>query len=493
MNSVSSSRKFYKTSNDNEKFQRSNNGSSEQVNQEELNSREKIKDTISTILDVPNTRSWEVIDQIPNEGLYMVHYTNTADLTQYGELRGIIVDINSKEIVCRSYAHSPIAVYSKLELNNNLLSIYDENGMIHEFNEKTMRIKRGYEGVMIRIFKHNNNIYFSTHRRINAINSKWGNSLTFKDMYKQLINIDPEEMFNPDEASSPVVQLFVLVHPDVQQVSKINLSKGGFPIYFGGKLVRDVPDENKYSKYFNLSQFSEDIEERITIPEANEFLTYGHYPEVKLSSDERLNPGEFVVIQDVQEGEVRDMVVIHSLAYNWRSFVRNNNSNLHLQFYKLFIFMGKNAVNDKFPMINYFPESYIEKILDNGPLIMWPVNNKNKIESNALYRIWASLLLAVPLDKQRVVFNLLKEYHEDKRELKNYLIKLLDYEDINSKDISEDTKQLIIDVKNTNHPLNEDYRKNLIKEINFRVDRMKGQSLYRMIKDMKCVTKESGV
>lgn len=450
--------------------------------EEELN-RNMIKDTIASITGIPNTKNWEIIDQIPDKGLYMIHYTKTADLKLYGQLRGVVIDIINKQIVCRSYAHSPIAVYDELKLTDNELIIHDENGTIHTINKNNLRIKRGYEGVLIRIFKHDDVIYFSTHKKINAVKSRWGNGVTFIQMYNELVVLDPYDMFGP-EPSSPVVQLFILVHPDVQIVSKIDLIEGGFSIYLGGKLVREVEDEKKYEEYFNIDSLISEREESISLTEANKFLSHGHYPKIKLEEDKRLNPGEFVIVQDIQNKEINDMIVVHSTPYNWRSFVRNNDSNICLQFYNLFNFLGSKALNDRFPKINFYSENYIKNIIDKRPLIMWP--SKQTEEAKPLYRIWACLLLSMPLNKQDLAFNMLKNYQKDKKDLKDYLASLLDYEDIERKDISEDTKAFVLDIKKNNYSLNEDLHTSMIKEINFRVDRMKGLFLYRMIKNMKC-------
>lgn len=448
-------------------------------------SRQNVKNQIAAILNIPNTESWEIFDSKKDQNLYLIHYTEKADLKIYGHLRGIVIDIESKEVVCRSYGHAPVAIADKLEVQNGIVTIEDQAGIIHQIPEGNIQIKKGFEGTLIRIFKHKNIIYFSTHKKISCIKSKWGNSITFMEMYTELVHINPEDFFFNDEPSCPIVQLFVLVHPDVQHVSKIDLSEGGFAIYLGGKLSREVPDESKYIPLLNIDIFSANKEEIISINEANEFLETGFYPGVKLSKDLRLNPGEFIMVYNSVDGEVRDIIKVQSTGYNWRSFVRNNNANICHQFYKLFNYLSPKALDDRFPKIPYFAENYIKKSLEKAPIIVWPSNQKAE-DSRGIYRIWASLLLSVPLSKQVQVFNMMRDHQNDKKDLKDYIKSLLDYEDIDIKDISENIKNLVNDIRNTKYPLEQDIAEAMNIETNRRVDRMKGYNLYGLIRDMKC-------
>ncbi|HXS59470.1 MAG TPA: hypothetical protein VN703_01495, partial [Candidatus Sulfopaludibacter sp.] len=374
--------------------------------EEQKLTRSKLKDVIASILEIPNTDSWDIFDSIPEKDLYLVHYTDKADLNIYGQIRGVVVDIENKHVVCRSYSYSPTAVSDNLEVKNNILTIEDNSGMIHQIEKENIQIKRGYEGTLIRFFKHRGTIYPSTHKKINCNRSKWGNSITFIEMYKELVNEDPQNLFDKNESDSPIVQLFILVHKDVQNVSKYDFSDGGFSIYLGGKLAREVEDEKKYEKYFNLNIFATNSEEIINIDEANEFLNSGFYPSIKLNKDKRLNPGEFVMIYNVKNGQVLSSIKVQSTGYNWRTFVRNNNPNICHQFYMLFNYLNPQALNDKFPAIPYVSEKHIENILKTKPIISWPTNNSKNEVSKGIYRFWASMILAVPLHKQVTAFRL---------------------------------------------------------------------------------------
>lgn len=454
--------------------------------QDEMVTRMQIKDKVSTILNVPNVEDWDIIDAIPEANLYLVHYNERANLKVYGELRGIIVDTLNEHVVCRSYPHTPIAVMDEVKLVNDILTIQDETGTVYQIEKKNMQIKRGYEGTLIRIFKHNNQIYFSTRKKINCVHSKWGNSITFYDMYNELVDANPSDFFDKDDPSPPITHLFVLVHPDVQHVSKADLSDGGFSIYLGGKLVRDVDDEKKYQKYLNIDIFSTNKEEMIDIKEANNFLAYGFHADVKLSSDKRLNPGEFIMIYNVVDNAVVNTIKVHSSGYNWRTFVRNNNSNICHQFYKLFNYLRPSETLDQmFPLIPFVSENYISQLLDKHPLIMWPASQKGDV-SRGVYRIWASMLLSVPLHKQSLAFNLMRDYQRDKLALKEYVQGMLDYEDIETKDISENLKAIVYQIRNAKYSLTENLYDQMVRYTVKRIDTMRGHNLYGLIRDMKC-------
>ena len=138
---------------------------------------ELIKEEISKILNIQNTNSWNIIDSIPSEDLYLVHYNDRANMEIYGGLRGVIVDIKEKKIVCRSNGNTISITCDNIVEDKDVIKI--DNYIL---NKNNIKIMIGFEGTMLRIFKHRGTVYFSTHRKINCVNSKWGNSISFSNL-----------------------------------------------------------------------------------------------------------------------------------------------------------------------------------------------------------------------------------------------------------------------------------------------------------------------
>src|SRR3989304_6739213 len=100
---------------------------------------DQVKSDIANILAIENSGAWEIISSDPDHNLYMVHHKPEADLVKYGDIRGIVVDVKSRSIVCKSYGYTPTIVSNTIE--NTMV---DTNGTVHQFINP--EFKKGYEG-----------------------------------------------------------------------------------------------------------------------------------------------------------------------------------------------------------------------------------------------------------------------------------------------------------------------------------------------------------
>ena len=201
-----------------------------------LKSKKKynIRDIISEVLIIENNEHWNICDSIPSEGLYLVHYTNSANLSKYGWIKGIVIDIFNKVIVCSSFGHVKTIVSNKIEESNEKIIITDTLGNKKYYPKNKIKINIGFEGTLIRVFKHNGNVYHSSHHKLSVNNSKWGNSITFKKMYEILGGPSNDELFNKDSIYSPYCYMFILVHPEIINVTKQDIGNG-YIVYLGAK------------------------------------------------------------------------------------------------------------------------------------------------------------------------------------------------------------------------------------------------------------------
>ena len=387
---------------------------------------------------------------MPEDGLYLVHYTPDADLVQFGELRGTIVDLNARCIICQSFGFTPTAVVDQITPDDQGVVVFnDTTGREHIVDLNRATIKCGFEGTIMRVFLHNGTVYRATHRRINPINSRWGDSVAFNAMYDELRGPADNVMFDLTQGRySPYVHIYLMVHPDVLSCSKQEVGSG-YMVYLG---VRQAyPTEPELSPYRQTEPaiqgdtrlYSGPIDPAIRMPigltsipipiegngpfllelfdwtleQANDHLRYGFYEPFDMETeltDTRLGCGEFVMMYKYDdEGRLSGLLRVVSPAYQWRSDIRDNNPNILHRLYQLInasyvraeTVSGLEEFKARYPLIfPYQPDSIVERIR-GSPMVIWTqddaatdviVSSKDERFCN----VWVCLLMAVPLHKQ---------------------------------------------------------------------------------------------
>lgn len=218
---------------------------------------------------------WEITDVWPKgDGLApqlaLAHYKDSYDpLNRMHEplrrVRGIVVDLNTGAIVADSYGYTqtlpcyePIKERSSPSEPHGVLEISTEEVMyinsvedapeevakirsgIRKFDKATTKLFLGYEGALVRIFKWNGQIFFSTHRRIDASRSNWGGRRSFLELYRDLNGPDMNSFFGP-EPYSPYCYMLLIVHDEIRLATSTRDNR----IVFIG--VKKVWDESVYA------------------------------------------------------------------------------------------------------------------------------------------------------------------------------------------------------------------------------------------------------
>lgn len=448
-----------------------------------MSSFDDVKEEVAQILEIENNDYWEIVSSNPKKGLYLVHYRNNADKNKYGRLRGTVVDILAKTIVCSSFGFTPIINQEELSLTlSGDLHVTDIYGNDHQFPLKEAQIKPGFEGTILRVFKHDGIVYHSTHRRLNGDRSRWGNSPTFLQMYRDLHGPSDEFLF--DSSYSPYCYIFLLVHPAVLIATKQNVGPG-YIVYLGHREMYspnpkigpyrqsllekhfDPSDERPDAGYINpevaeiptmempsvITQPFIYTPNDLTLEEANHFLHFGFYQEFEDQLDPRLGLGEFVIIYYYQEGELK-LLKIQGEAYGWRTAMRDNNPNLYNQLFLLLNGAHLQTENPDFrqqylqlyPLLTPYSREEIAMMLEEGPILVWPQTDQ-EIELNTqeerFHNIWQGYLMSVPLWRQAEVLRLSEDLYRDRDQVIRWLIRLDEADDLAHDNLSRRAKQLI--------------------------------------------------
>lgn len=389
-----------------------------------------IKSQIAEILNIENSAAWDVVDFDEEKSLYLVHHRPEADLNLYGDIRGIIVDIKAKTIVCKSYPYTPVYTSDKLRLSKKgRLTIKEfDKSIVQEgcddviLDMDNVDIKIGFEGTLIHVFKHDGRVYRSTRKKIDASRSRWGKSDTFTELYWKLNGPKDEDLFNPDSKYSPYCYIFIVVHPSLQVASKDNVGDG-YLVYLGvkklwdtnydlcpykqtkqnGDLFDNVSQESfDNDKRPNAGWISENIAEIKTVcisdkgveppkentiytpcsfnmVEANKYLNHGFYDNFKIPGyDHRLYPGEFLIIHvHDKEGNIKGLIRVESPSYRWRCDLINNDPNLLHRFYQLLndSYINNKRVNPLAGDVHKFMQQYRKKYPIFGNITYESISN----------------------------------------------------------------------------------------------------------------------
>ena len=445
-------------------------------------SQNETRRVISEVLGIENSAAWDIVSSDPEHHLYMVHHKPEANLSEYGQIRGIVVDTNAKTIVCRSYGYAPTVVSDQvlIQPGDGNIHLIDELGLEHVVDPARSNFKIGFEGTLINVFKHDGKVYRATRKRLDPARSRWGNSKTFMEMYWELGGPTDEVLFDPESKYSPYCHVFIIVHPDVLVVSKDNIGDG-YLVYLGPKQMwsldyNDSPykqTQKDESLFPGVTQ--EDFEKdprpnagwidpdvhvpqtvsnmgantshthtifsphNLSIEEANKHLMFGFYNEFEGYDklDRRMLPGEFIIVHKLDEnGATTGMVRVESTPYSWRSGMRDNNPNILHRFYQMVNGSylrydsadGKARYNALYPIFEPFDEASIKDQINNdGAYVVWPQDGPYydpeylMDKESRMYNIWLAFLNSVPLHKQKDVAGYLDNLYKKRGDLIGWL------------------------------------------------------------------------
>ena len=481
---------------------------------------------------------WDIVSE--NEELAMIHHQQDADMNVYGTVRGVVLDKKVGNVVSYSYPHAPKFVLPALA-NIDGVVMLDKNTAIPF---ASLKIKIGFEGPLIQIFKHNGKVYHATRKRLDSGKSRWGNSKIFEEIWKELEGPADEVLFSADKKFSPYCHTFIMNHPDVLICTKDNVGRGNL-IYLGPKQMYSTEVErcpypldevdcelhvpNTVSSYDPTSgNFAEDPQnggkptksihspETLTLEEANKHLLFGFYEgfEGYQFLDPRLLPGEFIILENV---ESKMMYRVESPSYAWRSGMRNNNPNfLHRFFELLDLAYLRNSAEDEqkymnsVPILTVYDVDSLRRNIEANPMIVWPQNTEvvepiptNKDEK--LYNIWQCFLVSVPICRQSMVVEFYDLLMKRREEVTNWIIdRSREMDKIDILKFSRRVQDILMKTRSfaaekVRRGENVDRRSKVVKTIeeltienirNF-ISKEMGSSLYRIIREMDRFLDES--
>lgn len=174
-----------------------------------------------------------------DDNLLLLHHRDSEKYTKESNVRGWAYDMNKQRLVAKGLPKMKVVVTDHLT----------EGQVFYE----------GYEGVVLRVYRVNGITYVSTNKKIDCSRSKWGDSISFKQMYLNLGG-QTDSLFTSND--SPFCYLFLVVHPQLALVSKQDIGEGKL-IYIDTMTMwktNEKPVKFERTNVLNLEQANQVLE-----------------------------------------------------------------------------------------------------------------------------------------------------------------------------------------------------------------------------------------
>ena len=463
-------------------------------------SKDLLHDRIMSILNLPSRSGWSIVDSVGK--LYLIHYTDTADMTLVGHIRGILVDVEEGRIIASSYGHTPSAKLNQLSFTDNKMTIVDDDQQEHEFEESRTVIKPIYEGVIMRVIYYEGQCYRLTHKKIRPLKSRWGNLPFFTQMYKAAGGPQDHELFDLTKTSSPYCYVFLVVHPKLLMASREQI-KDPYVVLLTVKKLWSSEDESvEQEKFFTNEQYTP---KSFTLNQANQHLAFGYYPPSTEVKDIRQTAGESVIIYKLDEHDnVVDIVKVNSSAYDYRFKLRGSDPNPYHRFYDLvshsyntiFDYVSYTEYKQKFVLFDNYTENDLNAAYNHYGFLLYlgeadiPMHER-KNRQYILKNIWLNYVLFLPFSLQKEAITYLDRFQKDRNSVVTWLQAYnTEHHFVDSNDITERGKNIIMSARYTAKDLciqqpHKNYHQTVNDVIRNFVYKEYGSSLYALVKNMK--------
>lgn len=481
------------------------------------------------IIDMKDLTGWSIIDT--HENLALLHYNPKANMTKFGHIRGILVDLENGDIIANSFGYTPTTISNEIvPTDDNTIDVVDTDGVNHVFPllDENVHIKQVFEGVVIRVIWYGGKMYRITHKKINPVRSRWGTSKRFITAYEEAKGPTADQLFDTTKPYSSTCYHFLVVDNSLLVGTRQKMSVPYVVYIEKQKMTLQRPD-NDIAEGVPTFPLFEKISGTVTKPgiykprelsinSANRFLKFGYYIEPVQSDelqelDDRQSTGESVIIYRKVDEIITDVIKVNSKSYEWRSNLRGGKPNIKYQFFSRSTMVHAELKDDQtweklkselilFPL---YSVDELKSLHNEIGVLMIPIQKDHKPTKelynsriSRLHLFWINYVLSLPINHQKEALNLLDDLHTDRNNLVPWLCTLeMNVKDINENDynkyivriITYARKEAKTRVKNgTNISAKGEIvkEKKLISNLIFKlINKEKGESLYSMIREMK--------
>ena len=292
-----------------------------------------------------NLNLYDKVDENDDLELYHFNYEYEYDDSNL-KLKGIVVDKNTKEIVCTTSIHN---IEYDIQHINHVPAI-------NEIDWGKSVVTISHEGCFLRVFYHNGRWYISTHRKLDANNSRWGSKYSFKDLFVDALR----ELYKGDDfvfdlerdffnlLNKNLVYTFLLRNNQNNRIVCNAPSKTESKIYYTGYFPKG--NEHNYIPNLDSLEIFENLRISQKIPVKNmtdivQFVSHQSY---------KYHQGVIVFYSDTNGTGKTHIFKLMCPKYLEYKEIRNNCSNLIYRYAQLRRDnVNKEKIIELFPQFSY--------------------------------------------------------------------------------------------------------------------------------------------
>ena len=352
----------------------------------------------------------EVFDENENYKLY--HYSNCYNdsSNDIKNNRGIIMKNDTNKMYVKTFSFTPEYYFKQSDIKN----------IIQNYIDKKYTFFPSYEGSLLRLWYDNinNKWILSTHKKLNAFESRWGSKMTFGDIF---LNI----LFNNETTESTITRKQEML----EEYSNQNLNKNHiYTFLITTSMMNRIVCRNKQNDLYYLGYFDRENDFKYMISSENNNINLEYRTEsvtfdlninlvkqINLESYEQLEQyiqNNYLDISDYNKtqgivcfNEQGDNVKIINDNYARYSLIRGNEPNLLLRYIEL---MKNNDSETIKELKELYQESrdfeYYDKTI---------YHIKRNLLSNYIKRYIQKSLSIVPPEQNRILVDIYNLYISD--------------------------------------------------------------------------------
>lgn len=193
-------------------------------------------------------KTFQKVDE--NDDVEMYHFKYDDDSSEL-KVKGIVVDKVSQEVVCMTSVHTIEYDFDQIDDIPDIASV--------DWGQTIVMVSE--EGCFLRVYNHNDKWYISTHRKLDADNSKWGSKYSFKTLFvhaltELIYNENDQRLFDLDndffnKLDKNYVYTFLLRNNSANRIVCRSPVKNEPKLYFSG--AYPVGDHDYMPKFIKLN------------------------------------------------------------------------------------------------------------------------------------------------------------------------------------------------------------------------------------------------
>lgn len=283
-------------------------------------------------------------DRDDEKDVYLLHYNDdmitATSSSVLRKIRGWVVGrVNGTiQLLVDSFGYTPNVYMKESRLSpgeDGLVQVTDTLGVTHTIDTKVPRFTYRGEGAIIRVWRHQEVTYFSSHSKLQVHRSKFAGSPVFKDLY-DMMGGPLGDQVSTDPVDSPYCLRFILAYEDLQNITQevMPADHRGYLKLLGYTLRPGMSSDTEVAKADAAMYETMTLRrvEMVDLAAANTLLEKGLYPEEPKPNNPCLTGGEVVIAQTVDGNAVH----LFSPAAAWRERLGDHDGSRHHRAFTLY-------------------------------------------------------------------------------------------------------------------------------------------------------------